>query len=243
MSSLGIYDILVLVLIGVTAFVGWRKGLATQVASILSIGISYIVAVRFRGQLSGMINAVPPWDTIAAMLVLYLGTSFVIWLLFRQVRASLERMKLREFDHQMGFLLGALKGVVLAGIITMFAFALLGDQQRRAILESKSGYWIAKFMVNANTLMPPEVQQFVAQYLGPLEQGFEFEQIVDGMSPGLPTGNPGYQNPSYQNPSYQNPSGSTYGSQYGNQYGNSAPTYVPPNAASSSDYWNNGERR
>ena len=107
---LGIYDILVLVLIGGAAFFGWQKGLATQVASIFSIVVSCFVAMNFREQLSGVISAAPPFDTIAAMLVLYLGTSFVIWLLFRQVRTSIERLKLREFDHQMGFVVWRRQG-------------------------------------------------------------------------------------------------------------------------------------
>ncbi|MEM8679533.1 MAG: CvpA family protein [Planctomycetota bacterium] len=178
--QLGIYDILVLVMIGGAAFLGWRKGLATQVASIFSIAVSCFVAMNFREQLSGMISAAPPFNTIAAMLVLYLGTSFVIWLLFRPIRASLEKMKLREFDHQMGFVFGGLKGLVLAGIGTMFAFSLY-EPARQPILDSESGHLIAKFMVTADAVMPPEVQQLFAQHLGALEQGFELEPGQSGM--------------------------------------------------------------
>lgn len=216
--ELGIYDALVAVLIGGAAFFGWRKGLATQVASILSIGVSYFVAVRFRGQFSGMIDAEPPWDTVAAMLILYLGTSMLIWILFRQVRASIERMKLREFDRQMGFVFGGIKGLVLAGIVTMFAFSLMGNEQRQAILESKSGYWIAKFMVTANSVMPPEIQQFVAQYLGPLEQGFDLRQVFPESGPPHLGGYPVAEDPRF--PSQGNPS----------------PPYAPPPSSSEDAY-------
>ena len=259
MSSIGIYDVIVLALIGGAAFFGWRKGLATQVASILSIGVSYFVATNFREEFSGMINAVPPWDTIGAMLVLYLGTSFVIWLLFRQIRASIEKMKLREFDRQMGFVFGALKGLALAGIVTMFAFAFLGNQQRQAILESRSGFWIAKFMVTANSVMPSEVQQFVAQYLEPLEQGFDLDRVFpESGAPQLggypiaedprnpyPTGSP-YTQPgtNYSDGYFPQPTqptqpynGSTYGTgaNYGSTPQYNPPQYTPPNAASRDD--------
>jgi membrane protein required for colicin V production len=168
-----IFDILVLVVVGGAAILGWRKGLATQVASITSLAVSYVVAVRFRGQLAQHIDAVPPWNTFAAMLILFLGTSLVIWLLFRQIRASIERLKLGEFDRQMGFLFGALKGVVLAGLLTLFAFTLLGDTERQAIVSSRSGYWIAKFMQSATAIMPGEVQNVVEPYLATLERGFD----------------------------------------------------------------------
>ena len=171
--NIGVYDTVILLVILFAAFVGWRKGLATQIASIISIFASYLVAVRFRAPVAAKINAEPPWDTFAAMLILYLGTSFLIWLVFRQVRTSIERMKMREFDRQMGLLFGALKGIVLAGVITMFAFTLLREPQRQAIIHSQSGYYIAKFMTGANSVMPIEVQQFVEPYLRELEQGFD----------------------------------------------------------------------
>lgn len=171
--NIGVYDTVILLVILFAGFVGWRKGLATQIASIISIFASYLVAVRFRAPVAARIDAEPPWNTFAAMLILYLGTSFIIWLVFRQVRTSIERMKMREFDRQMGLLFGGLKGIVLAGVITMFAFTLLREPQRQAIIHSQSGYYIAKFMTGANSVMPIEVQQFVEPYLRELEQGFD----------------------------------------------------------------------
>lgn len=168
---MGAYDTIVLVIILATTFIGWRKGLATQLASILSIVASFMVAVRFREPLAAHIDAEAPWNRFAAMLVLYLGTSLVIWIAFRQVRTSIEKMKLGEFDRQLGAIFGGLKGVVIAGMVTMFAFTLLQEPQRRMIIDSQSGVWIAKFMHKATAIMPAELRRFVAPYLQNLDRG------------------------------------------------------------------------
>jgi membrane protein required for colicin V production len=168
----GIYDLLVLGLVLITTFLGWRKGLATQVASIVSIVASFAVAVRFREPVAVYIDAAEPWNRFAAMLILYLGTSLVIWLIFRQIRTSIDRWKLGEFDHQMGAVFGTVKGVALASVATLFAFTMLQEAQRQAIIRSQSGVWIARLIRGSTPIMPPEVLQFIGPYLDQLDQGF-----------------------------------------------------------------------
>ena len=53
------YDILMVVVLGLAILWGAWKGLAWQIASIASIGLSYVVALNFRQPLSGIINASP----------------------------------------------------------------------------------------------------------------------------------------------------------------------------------------
>ncbi len=198
---MGAYDTIVLVIILAATFLGWRKGLATQVASIVSLAASFMVAVRFREPLSTQIHAEEPWNRFAAMLVLFLGTSLVIWIVFRQIRTSIEKMRLGDFDHQMGALFGAAKGVVLAGLVTMFAFTLLQEPQRRMIIESKSGVWIAMFMNKATAIMPDEIRQFVQPYLDNLDHGLGTPNWPgDSAWPGnVSSYPPGYNNGNYGN--------------------------------------------
>ncbi|HEY6565691.1 MAG TPA: CvpA family protein, partial [Pirellulaceae bacterium] len=162
---MGIYDTIVLVIIGLATFIGWRKGLATQVAAILSMVASFAVAVRFREPVAAHINAEAPWNRFAAMLILYLGTSLIIWLFFRQIRTSIDKMRLGEFDRQMGAVFGAIKGVALASVVTLFAFTMLQEPQRQAIIGSKSGVWIARVIHSSKAIMPVEVRRYIEPYL------------------------------------------------------------------------------
>lgn len=163
------YDILMLIVLGGAVMIGFRKGLVWQIASVAAIGVSYLVAVQFREVLAGYIDADPPWNMFLAMLILYVGTSFVIWLLFQFVRGFIDRAKLREFDRQLGAIFGLAKGVLLCVIITLFAVTLLGDDHRQQIIESKSGLYIARLLDRADAVMPEELHEFLHPYLHRLE--------------------------------------------------------------------------
>ncbi len=165
---MGTYDVLMLLVVLVAAFMGWQKGMAWQIASIAAIVGSYFAAMQFRDVVSAKINLPPPMNTFAAMLVVYLGCSVAIWTIFRVVRSSIEQMKLGDFDRQMGALVGAAKGALIACLITLFAVAMLPEAQSEEVISSKSGYFIAKFLNEANAIMPAEVQEI----LGPQLENF-----------------------------------------------------------------------
>ena len=88
--------------------------MAWQVASLGAIFASYVVAYRYRDVVAAWIPVAAPWRVFLAMLVLYVGTSLAIWVGFRVVKRLINRMKLKEFDRQIGALLGLAKGVVLS---------------------------------------------------------------------------------------------------------------------------------
>ena len=80
-------------------------------------------------------------------------------------RSRIERVKLKEFDRQLGALFGAAKGVLLCVLVTLFSVALLGDSQRQAICKSKSGHYIAVLLDRADMVIPRELHDVLAPYL------------------------------------------------------------------------------
>jgi membrane protein required for colicin V production len=165
-----LYDIIMIVLlVGVTIF-GAYKGLAWQVASLGAIVASCFVTVRFQAPLATRIQTGEPWNTFLAMLILYVGTSLVIWIAFRFVSNFIDRLKLKEFDRQLGALLGFAKGVLLCMIVTLFAVTLLGEAQRRSIINSYSGFYIAKLLDKSHAVLPPQVHEVLDPYIHSLDQ-------------------------------------------------------------------------
>ena len=65
----------------------------------------------------------------------------------------IDRVRLREFDRQMGALFGAAKGILLCVAITFFAVTL-SAQARSAVLRSRSGHVIALFLDRADAMVP-----------------------------------------------------------------------------------------
>ena len=181
---MSIYDIaMIIVFLGCIWF-GYWKGLAWQVASVAAIFLSYFVAVTFPDAISPYISAEPPFNRFAAMLILFIGTSLIVWTIFASVSKSLKKMELKGFDRQAGALLGAFKGAILAMLITMFSVSLLGEKARDAIHQSKTGYYVVRGIDQLSGIAPTEL----AQFLHPHIEKFQ-ENIVDENG-NLPPRNP-----------------------------------------------------
>lgn len=178
------YDIFMLcVLVAATLF-GAIKGFAWQLAAIASIFLSYWVAYSFREPFSESIRAEPPWNRFLAMLILYVGTSLVIWVAFRMISQTIDRLKLREFDRQVGAVFGLAKGALYCILITLFAVTLLGDRSRQAIVESKSGRYISRVLDRSESVIPPEIHGVVQPYLDKFDQRMQeggLEQLRDAI--------------------------------------------------------------
>lgn len=167
------YDLFMIVVLVAATIRGLWKGLVWQLASLASIVLSYWVAYQFRDQVAQHIGATPPWNVFLSMLILYLGTSLLVWILFRYVRAFIDNLKLESFDRQIGAILGAAKGVVLCVIITLFAVTLSSEPQQRAIIESRSGYYIAHLLNKAHAIMPSEIHDVLHVQLHKLDESLE----------------------------------------------------------------------
>lgn len=163
------YDVFMIVVLAAATLFGAWKGMAWQVASTASLVVSYLVALKFSERLAPHFGQQAPLNRFIAMFVLYMATSLAIWLLFRIVAGFINRVRLREFDRQMGALFGAAKGVLWCVAITFFAVTL-SERARSAVLDSRSGYMIARLLDRADGLMPRELHGVLEPYLDKFEQ-------------------------------------------------------------------------
>ena len=146
--------------------------MAWQLASLASLVASGAVAVRFGRLLAPCFGAQEPWNLFLAMLVLFVATSPAVWLLFRLVSGILDRVKLKQFDLQLGAVLGAAKGVLWCLVITFFAVTL-SESTRRAVLPSRSGYYIARLIHRGGPVLPEEIRAVLGKYLDELDRQFD----------------------------------------------------------------------
>ena len=164
------YDLVMLAVLGFATIFGFWKGLAWQVASLASLVVSYFAALKFADKLAPMVSEHAPFNKFVAMLIIYAGASLAIWMLFRVVAGVIDGVKLKEFDRQMGALVGFAKGVLICIAITFFAVSLLGQVQRDKILASRSGHYIVQVLDKADAVAPPEIQQVIGPYIEKINQ-------------------------------------------------------------------------
>ncbi len=170
------YDLLMVVVLVLTTVLGAWRGMAWQIASIASVVVSAIVAMRFSGHLAPRLSETEPWNRFLAMLILFAATSLVIWLAFRMVAEFIDRVHLKEFDRQMGALFGLAKGLVFCLVLTFFAVTL-SEGSRQAVLKSHAGKASARLIQRATPAMPDEVRDALGKYID------EFERKLDPATP------------------------------------------------------------
>ena len=173
-----VFDIVLLVVLIAATLFGAIKGFAWQLASIASIVLSYVVAYEFRDPLSQSIDAAEPWNRFLAMLILFVATSLMIWVGFRMVSRSIDRLKLHEFDQHVGAVFGLIKGALYCVLLTLFAVTLAGDKIRSMVVESRGGHTIAGVIAKSEAMIPPEVHGFVEPYLARFDERWNEQQFA-----------------------------------------------------------------
>jgi len=166
------YDFLMLAVLVLSTVFGAWKGMAWQLAALASLVLSTLVALRFGSTLAPFLDVREPWNYCAAVLILYVAASLVIWVVFRMVADFIDRVRLSEFDRQVGAMFGLAKGVIWCMLITFFAVTL-SDPLRSRVLGSRSGYYAALLVHRATPLLPPRVRDVLGRYIE------EFDRQLD----------------------------------------------------------------
>lgn len=163
------YDALMILVVMATTVFGAYKGMAWQLASLASLVLSAGVAVHASRPLVALFGWHEPWNRAVAMLALYLITALLVWIVFRGVADFIDRVKLKEFDRQVGAMFGLAKGLLLCSVITFFALTL-SESARQFVLRSRSGDWIARGTRHAVLILPEELRLIVGKYIDQMDQ-------------------------------------------------------------------------
>ena len=166
---MSVYDIVMLIIFLGAVWFGFRKGLAWQIASLLSIVLSYFVAVNFRNPVAALISAQEPWNQFAAMLILFLGTSLVVWTVFASFSRNIKKMNLGGFDRQAGAILGAFKGAILCMLATVFAVSLF-QPTRDMVHNSKAGHYVVSGIRQFARFTPDELAPYLDHHIERFDQ-------------------------------------------------------------------------
>jgi membrane protein required for colicin V production len=163
------YDLVMIFVLAATTLWGLWKGLAWQLASLAAVVASYFMAIRFSESLAPLFGSQAPLNRFAAMFAIYIATSLVVWVAFHFVKNVINRVRLQEFDRQIGAIVGAGKGILLCIVITFFVVTLNPTSGRDAVLNSSSGHYIALLLNRADPVIPSEIHEVLDPYLNRLE--------------------------------------------------------------------------
>lgn len=154
------FDIVVLlILIGMT-FRGGLSGIISQIASIFSIIAGWYVSTRYFSVAMPYFAKWPEWQKPISILAVFIVSFLAVKIvsIFLQRFISLAHMK--EFDRQMGALLGLVKGVVVCIVLTYIA-VIASEKTKNAVVESESGKYITMVILKIEGLLPEKFKEFL----------------------------------------------------------------------------------
>lgn len=171
--TLTVFDFVVIAVLLYCTFRGLQRGFVWQLAWIVALVLCFGFAETLSVQLAPKIQqfapqAQPPLDRWIAMLVLYMGFSFVSFGAARVLRGWIEKAKFVEYDRHLGGIFGFVKGVLICLMATFFLITL-SERARETVLNSKSGYAAAVVMDKLQPVLPQELSKILHPYVERLD--------------------------------------------------------------------------
>ncbi len=163
------YDVVVLAILGFAVYRGARKGIVWQLAAIAALVLCFAFAESASLAIAPLLGLKPPLNRWVAMLILYVGLSFLAFGAARMLKEAIEKAKFEEFDRHLGAIFGFVKGAVFALFVTFFAVTL-SEKLAAAVMNSYSGTAAAIVMDRLHPVMPRELHDVLAPYIHSLDR-------------------------------------------------------------------------
>ena len=158
------YDALSVVVILVFGWKGAARGAIWQLAVIGSVGLCVLLAGYVTPEIEPHIPLEEPLRHWAAVGLVYLGLSLVVFLAARQLRGWVEKARFVEYDRHWGTILGIVKGVALMLVVTGLV-AVLAPSSRKMLRESFTGFSTRIAVEYAAPFLPAKVSIGLIQAL------------------------------------------------------------------------------
>jgi membrane protein required for colicin V production len=124
-------DIIILIVLGIGAAMGFCSGLLWQIARVVSLALSLYLAIATNADVAEWIgeqwkDSNPAFNRIAAFIAVFLLVYLILYLVTRLLHNAIKATKLETLDRVLGALLGIIKmaAVVACVCAVMAALAL-----------------------------------------------------------------------------------------------------------------------
>lgn len=178
---MAVLDVIVLIVLAGGFWRGWRRGLAREIAGLLSL-VAAILLATFAAWLLPLADVFESAlgvergvGTLLAWGSVWLAVSIVLLLLARRKREDLEENGVEASSQRLGAVVGAIKAFLLC-IALAIAIAAPSDRLRAYILDTHSGRAMASTVRFVLALLPEEAARWLEQ---DVEKGRERRQEAE----------------------------------------------------------------
>ncbi len=168
-------DTAIIIIMLLCVLYGYFKGFFAEIFSIIGLLVSIVMAGRYYDRLAVKLIAIlrlkPLTDFAAFMLVLF-GVMVFFALLRLVVKKTAVGMDMGWADHLLGFILGAVKGLVFSSVVVFMIISIWG-RDIALIRHSRTVPVICRISRVTVQLLPERLQRQAAKYLPAVAAGGE----------------------------------------------------------------------
>jgi len=140
-----LFDLIVIIVIGVLGFLGLRQGLIEEALKLIGMIVASTFAVRFYGLgvalIQDMFNISEGVQTVIGFIIVFLIVYLSIQLLSSILKRIVSTLKLVWLDRLSGLAFGALKGILIMSIVA-WCFSIFSETLFVKKLEASSPSYI-----------------------------------------------------------------------------------------------------
>ncbi|MGL4943798.1 MAG: CvpA family protein [Thermoguttaceae bacterium] len=150
------FDFVLILLLLFLAWRGWRRGIITQVTSVVGLVVGSFAALRGSVILAPLIPLQDPLRYYVAMVLLFVGAVIAAHIVGRVVRGAVNLLYLGWLDHLVGLALGVVKCVLIA-VVIIFGCVMVSETTGRWVTQSFSGPFGVAIIRATERMIPPDV--------------------------------------------------------------------------------------
>lgn len=155
LRSMNAFDLIILTILAALTIRGVMKGMVSQIVSVGSYLVCWIVASRFAFLIAPTIPAEEPWNKVGAMIVLFVVTMIAIRFAHKILESWIKTLHLQKLNKFLGGALGLVKALLICMVLTFFS-VMLSETTRQIVFESKSGFRFARLIAQTGAFIPME---------------------------------------------------------------------------------------
>ena len=112
-------DIVLIVVIGIAAFIGLRKGIIKMALILAGLIVGIVVAGRYYASFSQYLPFIssPTWAKVAAFTIIFIGIMMIAALLARLLESTASAIMMGWANRLVGAILGFILGALFCGVI------------------------------------------------------------------------------------------------------------------------------
>ena len=180
LPAMNVFDLIVLAVLVALTLRGIWKGMVSQIVSVASFFVCWVVASRFGSLIAPTIPVEAPWNQVLAMGILFVITLIAIRFAYAALEKLIKHWHLAKLNSLLGGVLGFTKGLLLCMIITFFS-VMVSETSRGIVFTSTTGFHIVQLITGISVFVPKDSYEFVHSQLAQFQN--KVDQAVPGQTP------------------------------------------------------------